>query len=86
MPGVPRIRGRINLVLNGLVRAGVIAGFRTSFGTDNGPGAPVVTVTAPGGGSPDDVRALVTDALADVAAGIDVVVEPGERAPANGSR
>jgi hypothetical protein len=75
MPGEPRIRGKVNVVLNGLVSDGAIAGFRTTFGVDNGAGAPLVTVTAPEGQSPHDVKVLVMDALAGVAIGIDVAVE-----------
>ena len=76
MSGEPKVRGKVNMVLNGLVREGVIAGFRTTFGRDNEPGAPIITVTTPEGGSPDDVKLRVMDALADVAIGVGVTVEP----------
>lgn len=76
MSGEPKVRGKVNMVLNGLVREGVIAGFRTTFGRDNEPGAPIITVTTPEGGSPDDVKLRVMDALADVVIGVGVIVEP----------
>lgn len=62
-------------MLNGLVSAGAIAGFRTTFGVDNGAGAPLVAVTAPEGRSPHDLKVLVMDAPAGVAIGINVAVE-----------
>jgi hypothetical protein len=73
-------------VLNELVRAGVIAGFRTSFDADNGPGAPLVTMTIANGQSPEDIRVRVMDALMAVAIGINVTEELApeglEQAPA----
>ena len=81
MTGVPKIRGKVNVVLNGLIREGVIAGFRTNFGRDGEPGAPLITVTTPEGGSPDGVKVRVMDALADVVVGIGVEVEPGTSTP-----
>ena len=79
MPGVSKIRGKVNIVLNGMVREGVIAGFRTNFGVDSEFGAPVVTITVPEGQSRDEVKARVVEALAGVA--IDIVVEPGATTP-----
>ena len=76
MPGVRTIRGKVNVVLNGLVREGVITGFRTNFDAPEGISGPVVTVTVPASRSPEDVRVRVMDALMDVAIGINVTVEP----------
>ena len=83
MPGVSKIRGKVNIVLNGLVREGVIAGFRTTFDVEGEFGAPVVTITVPEGQSPDEVKARVMDVIADIAVGIDidVVVKPGATTP-----
>jgi hypothetical protein len=75
MPGEPKIRGKVNAVLNRLVRDGVIAGFRTSFGRVNEPGTPIITVTAPEGAAEDDVKVRVMDALADVVIGVSVTIE-----------
>jgi hypothetical protein len=72
MPGELKIRGKVNVVLNGLVREGVIAGFRTTFGAEGEFGAPVVTITVSDGQSPGEVKARVMDALADIAIGIDI--------------
>jgi hypothetical protein len=76
MPDGRKIRGQVNVVLNGLIRDGVISAFRTNFGRDNEPGAPIITVTTPEGGSPDDVKAHVMDALADVVIGVSLIIEP----------
>ncbi len=75
MPGVPKIRGKVNVVLNQLVREGVITGFRTNFHVHDKASTPVVTVIAPSGGLLDEVRVRVMEALADVAIGINVTVE-----------
>ena len=76
MPGVRTIRGKVNVVLNGLVREGVITGFRTNFDVPEGISGPIVTVTVPASGSPEDVQVRVTNAVAAVAIGIDIIVEP----------
>ena len=81
MTGVQKIRGKVNVVLNGLIRDGVIAGFRTNFGRDDEPGAPLITVTTPEGGSPDDVKVRVMDVLVDVVVGVRVEVEPDATTP-----
>ena len=75
MTGVPKIRGKINVVLNGLVQAGVIRGFRTAFDVPHGASGPVVTISVPHGRSPEDARMAVVDALLAVAIGIDVTAE-----------
>ena len=76
MPGVRTIRGKVNVVLNGLVREGVITGFRTNFDVPERLSGPIVTVTVPASGSPEDVQVRVTNAVAAVAIGIDIIVEP----------
>ncbi len=75
MTGVQKIRGKVNVVLNGLVREGVIIGFRTSFGVNHGAGAPHVIVFLPEGRELDDVRALVRNALRQVGVSINVTAE-----------
>jgi hypothetical protein len=75
MPGTQGVRGKVNVVLNRLVSEGAITGFRTNYYTRDEASAPVMTVTAPGGGSLDEVRVRVMDALMDVAIGINVTVE-----------
>jgi hypothetical protein len=72
------IRGNVNVALNRLVQGGIITGFKTTFGTDTGPGAPGVTITVPEGRSPVEVRERVMNALADVVVGINVTVEPSK--------
>ncbi len=75
MPGTQKVRGKVNVVMNRLVREGIIAGFKTNFGYDNETTSPQVTVTALEGRSPEEVRALVVDALTETAISIDVTVE-----------
>ena len=77
MPGVLRMRGQINVILNRLVREGAIAGFSTNFGAaGDPPPPPCITVAAPSGQPPEAVRHRVMQAVADVAIGIDVEVRP----------
>ena len=76
MPGVAKIRGQINVVLNRLVREGVISSFRTNFGSDKQEGAPQVTVSVPASKSIDDARFVVADALTEVVIGVKVIAEP----------
>jgi hypothetical protein len=76
MPGVRTIRGKVNVVLNGLVREGVITGFRTNFDAPERLSGPFVTVIVPASRSPEDVRVRVINAVAAVAIGIDIIVEP----------
>jgi hypothetical protein len=75
MAGEPKIRGKINAVLHGLVREGVISRFRLDFGDDDALSDPIVTVAVSEGQSLEDVRMSVIDALAAVAIGIDVTAE-----------
>lgn len=65
MSGLPKSRGSINVVLNRLVREGVITGFKTNFGDKDGADHPRVTVTAatPSEEALDHVRVVVSDAL-----------------------
>ncbi len=46
MTGTPRIRGRINTVLNSLVHSRVIAGFRTNLYSRTPQDDIIITVTA----------------------------------------
>ena len=47
MTGTPSIRGRINVVLNGLVGSRVIAGFSTNLSSRAPQDDIIITVTAP---------------------------------------
>ena len=75
MPGTQKVRGKVNVVLNRLVREGVITGFKTNFGHDSETPSPHATVTAPEGRPLEEVRALVVNAVMEAAIGIDVTVE-----------
>jgi hypothetical protein len=75
MTGTQRVRGKVNLVMNCLVREGVITGFQTNFGYDNMTASPCVTITVPEGRSREEVRTLMVNAIAETAIGIDVTVE-----------
>ena len=75
MPGVQKVRSKVNVVMNRLVGEGIITGFKTNFGDGNETTSQHVTVSAPEGRTLDDVRALVVDAVADTAIGISVTVE-----------
>ncbi len=75
MPSTQCVRGKVNVVMNRLVREGIIAGFKTNFGYDNETTSPHVTVAAPEGRPLEEVRALVLDAITEAAIGIDVTVE-----------
>ncbi len=75
MPDTRKIRGSVNVVLNRLVREGVITGFRTNFDQQGGATTPHVTATVAEEWSLEAARALIVDALTEVASGIDVTVE-----------
>ncbi len=76
MSGVQKIQGKVKVVLNELVSEGVITSFRTNFDVlDEAPG-PVVTVTVPASRFLEDVREHVIEALAAVAIGIDIILDP----------
>ena len=75
MPGIQGVRGKVNVVLNQLVREGVITGFRTNFDVPHGSSGPVVIITAPHGRPPEDARMAAMDAPMAVASGIDVTAE-----------
>ena len=70
------IRGDVNVILNGLVRDGVIAGFETSF--DKLTTRRVrITVVAPSANSPEAVERAVTTALDRYAHDVNVEVKTG---------
>ena len=74
--GTPKVRSKVNVLMNRLVREGAVSGFKTNFGYMNGTLPPHVTVVAPDGRSQEEIRALVVDAITNIAVGIDVTVEP----------
>ena len=63
MTGTPGIRGRINVVLNGLVRSGAITGFRTNLYSRTPQDDIVITVTVPGQAEAASSRDAVEEAL-----------------------
>jgi hypothetical protein len=65
----------INVVLNGLVSSGVIAGFRTNYETREEPDALRITVTRADGASAAAVQAEVLKALRQVGEGAEIDVE-----------
>ncbi len=75
MPGTQKVRGKVNVVLNRLVREGVISGFKTNFDQQGGADSPHVTATVAEGRALEEVRALVVDAITETAIRIDVTVE-----------
>ncbi len=75
MPGTQRVRGKVNVVLNRLMREGVISGFRTNFDNQGKAASPHVTVTVAEGKSLEDMQVLVMNAVMEVAVGINVTVE-----------
>ena len=77
MSGTQKVRSKVNVVLNRLVREGIISGFRTNFDFPDGPHTPQVTVSVSGERSPEAARLLVVDALAEVVVGVDVTVARG---------
>ena len=74
MPGVQKVRSKVNVVMNRLVREGLITAFKTNFDFPDGPHTPQVAVSVPDDCSPEAVRLLVVDALSEVVIGIDVTV------------
>ena len=75
MPSEPKLRGKIDAMLNQMVSEGVISGFRLDFGDDNALSHPTVTVTVSEEQPLEDVRVRVIKALAAVVVGIDVAAE-----------
>ncbi len=75
MPGTQNVRGKVNVVLNRLVREGVITGFRTNFDQQGGAANPHVNATVAEEWSLEAARALIVDALTGMAISIDVTVE-----------
>jgi len=63
------------MVLNRLVREGVISGFKTNFDQQGGAASPHVTATVAEGRSLEEVRVLVMDAIMETAIDITVTVE-----------
>jgi hypothetical protein len=74
VPGVQKVRSKVNVVMNRLVAEGVIAGFKTNFDFPDGPHTPQVVVAVSKEWSPEAARLLVADALAEVVIGINVTV------------
>lgn len=60
-----RIRSAVNVILNGLVREGIIAGFETKFGANAATASPPVRVVVLAGSATDPgmVRFAVAGAL-----------------------
>ncbi len=75
MAGEPKLRGKIDAMLNQMVSEGVISGFRLDFGDDDALSRPTVTVTVSEGKALEDVRVRVIKVLAAVVVGIDVAAE-----------
>ncbi len=63
MTGKPGIRGRINMVLNGLVRSHVITSFSTNLYSRAPQDDIVITVTAPSETEADGCLSAVKEAL-----------------------
>ena len=74
----PSRRGQINVVLNGLVSSGVVAGFRTNYETREEPDPLRITVTRADGASAAAVQAKVLKALGQVGEGAKIIVELGD--------
>ena len=74
----PSRRGQINVVLNGLVSSGVVAGFRTNYETREEPDPLRITVTRADGASAAAVQAKVLKALGHVGEGAKIIVELGD--------
>ncbi len=79
MSGTQKLRSKVNVVLNRVVREGVISGFKTNFGNLGEADSPHVTVAVAEGQSLEEVRALVMDAVMGVVGGIDVTAARHER-------
>ena len=71
------LRGNLNLILNGLIRDGVIASFETSFGEKASTKPVRITVVAPSANSPEAVKHAVTTALNRFAKDVSVTVKAG---------
>ena len=70
------VRGDVNVILNGLVRDGVIAGFSTNFGENPKERAKVVVV-AGSATNPKVVKLAVRTALQRFSLDVVVSVKPG---------
>jgi hypothetical protein len=71
---IQKVRSKVNVVMNRLVREGVITGFKTNFDFPDGTHTPQVAVALSEEWSLEAARLLVVDALAEVVIGIDVTV------------
>jgi hypothetical protein len=72
------IRGDVNVILNGLIRDGVIAAFETSFDKLKTTTKRVsIRVVAPSTNNPDAVKRAVVAALGRFAADVSVTVKAG---------
>ena len=78
MPGVQKVRSKVNVVMNRLVAEGVITGFRANFDFPDGTHTPQVAVSVSEEWSPEVARLLVVDALSEVVIGIDITVSRAE--------
>ena len=68
----------MNVILNGLVREGVIAGFETSFEKLKATKKPVrITIVATSANSPESVKHAVATALDRFAQDVSVTVKAG---------
>jgi F420-dependent methylenetetrahydromethanopterin dehydrogenase len=71
------IRGDVNVILNGLLREGVIAGFETSFDKEAPAKRVGITVVAGTAMSPEAVEKAIRTALDRFSDQVIVTVKPG---------
>lgn len=71
------IRGDVNVILNGLLREGVIAGFETSFDKEAPAKRVGITVVAGTAMSPKAVEKAIRAALDRFSDQVSVTVKPG---------
>ncbi len=75
MAARPTARGDVAQILNGLVRDGIISGYRTNLFDRERTGEIVVTVTAPEADDVDGLQEKVSQALAPLTISATVRVE-----------
>ncbi len=75
MAARPTARGDVAQILNGLVRDGIISGYRTNLFDRERTGEIVVTVTAPEADDVDGLQEKVSQALASLTISATVHVE-----------
>lgn len=75
MTGTVGMRGQLNLIMNQLVREGVINGFRTNLGDREMQDEVVVTVTSPGADTADETWHKVHQALETLPIDILIIVD-----------